>query len=118
MLVLMAMIGATLQGALRARRQLAAQRDLRQTQLLLQAGSDRAAFRLRTEPNYDGETWTLPADQIVGRGDGQVTIATSRDADDAAWQVHVVAEYPLGGMSSIRRSRTFNIQPQPSQAEE
>ena len=112
MLVVMAILGAMLRGTLLVMRHQRTQQDVRQTELLLQGGADRAALRLHTEAAYRGETWNLPADEIVGRGAGQVTIAASRDTDAAAWRVHVVAEYPIGGPSSICRSRTFFVQPQ------
>jgi hypothetical protein len=110
MLVVMTMVGTLLQGSIRARRQLRVERDLRQTELLLEAGFDRAAMRLSREADYRGETWRLSSDQIVGRGDGQVVITTSRGASDEPWQVKVVAEYPLGSPLSIQRSRTFFVQ--------
>ena len=107
LLIVMTMIGAMLQTAMRARRQMHAERDLRQTELLLQAGMQRAAVRIANESEYRGETWSLPADQIAGRSDGRVSIVTSRASNGEPWQVRVVAEYPLGGETSIRRSRTF-----------
>jgi len=110
LVVVMAMLGTMLQGALRARRQLHTQRDLRQCELLLQAAMDRAALRLSQEADYRGETWDLPAETIVGTGQGQVTIEATRDSDDEPWQLHVVAEYPLGAENSIRRSRTLLVQ--------
>jgi hypothetical protein len=112
LLIVMSLIGCMLQGALRARRQLHAQRDLRQTEFLLQAGADRAAYRLLTETEYRGETWDVPAAEIFEAGRGQVMISASRDSEQEPWQVHVMAEYPLRGESSIRRSGTFLIQPQ------
>ncbi|MEX2316010.1 MAG: hypothetical protein WD669_02590 [Pirellulales bacterium] len=112
MLVVITILGGMLQGTLRARRQLHTQRDLRQTELLVEAGADRAAFRLARDLDYRGETWKLSSEQIVGRGDGQVTLTASRASDDQPWQLRVIAEYPLGGEFSIQRSRTFVIQPQ------
>ena len=105
LLIVMAMIGTMLQGALRARRQLHTERNLRQAELLLQAGADRASFRLASEAGYQGETWAPPREATVGRG--QVTIEALRDSDTKPWRVHIVAEYPLGSERSIRRSRTF-----------
>jgi hypothetical protein len=112
MSVVMAILSGMLQGTLRARRQLHRERDLRQTELLVEAGAERAAFRLAREPDYRGEAWQLSSDQIVGRGDGRVTLTASRASDDEPWQLRVVAEYPLGGNFSIQRSRTFLIRPQ------
>jgi Tfp pilus assembly protein PilX len=116
MLVVMTLIGTMLQGTLRARRQMRVERDRRQAELLVDAGLSRAALRLSRDVEYRGESWQLTPEQIVGRGGGLVTIAASRAAADKPWQVHVVAEYPLGGGFSIQRSRTFPVettQPEP-----
>lgn len=118
LLVVMSIVGAMLQGAVRARRHLHVERDRRQCELLVQAGADRAAFRLSAEPEYRGETWLAPAVLGAGRGDGQVAIEASRDGEDQPWQVRVVAEYPRGGELSIRRSRTFIIQSPATQVQE
>jgi hypothetical protein len=109
LLVVTGLLGTMLQGTLRAHRQLHTERDRRQTDLLLQAGMDRAAFRLANEPDYRGETWDLPAAAILGTREGRVTIAASHDSEQAPWQVYVLAEYPFGNDLSIRRSRTFEI---------
>lgn len=111
LLVVTGIVGGMLQSAVRARRQLHAERDLRQTELLLDAGAARAASRLANEPEYDGETWRLAAAEIIGRDAGVVTIRTAPADDENSWQAEVLAEYPAGGESSIRRTRTFVIQP-------
>src|SRR4029079_10724341 len=80
--IIVAMVGSMLAAALAAGRQLRAERDLRQCELLLQAGVDRAAHRLATERDYQGETWTLAADQITGSGDAKVTIEVSATGDN------------------------------------
>jgi hypothetical protein len=116
LLIVMAILGQMLRTSLQAQRQLHPERDLRQTELLLQAGADRAAYRLANQADYRGETWRLPAASIVGAGDGEVTIAASRDSDQQPWHVHVIAEYPHGGVSTIRRSRTFLVPTQISQS--
>ncbi|HEY4232837.1 MAG TPA: hypothetical protein VGM76_05410 [Lacipirellulaceae bacterium] len=109
LLVMMTILGNMLLGSLRARRELHPERDLRQTELLLAAGADRAAYRLSTQADYRGEVWHLPGESIVSNGDAQVTIEATRDSDTKPWQVRVVAEYPRGGELSIRRSRTFLV---------
>ena len=112
LLVVMGILGAMLQGTLRAHRQLHRERDLRQAELLLQAASDRARYRLSNEPDYRGETWDLPADAIADKGAGRVTIEISPPDGQSVQKTQLVAEYPLGGETSIRRSRTFQIQTQ------
>ena len=118
MLLVMAMLASMLQGTLRARRQLHVERDLRQTELLLRAGADRAALRLARDGAYRGDTWTVPATAFAGRGEAQVTTKVSRESDQAPWQVRVVAEFPLGSDASIRRSRAFLIPLSSLQAQE
>jgi Tfp pilus assembly protein PilX len=123
LLIVTSLVGSMLQGTLRARRQLHAERDRRQTELLLEAGADRAASRLAAEPDFRGETWQVPAEAIVGRGEGRVTTEVSSAADnqlpsEQSWQVRVVAEYPLGSGSSIRRSRTFFVTSPNTQVQE
>jgi hypothetical protein len=109
LLVVTAMFGNMLRGTVTARRQLHVERNRRQTELLLQAGADRAALRLATEPDYRGETWNLPAPAVLGHSDGRVTIEASRAAADQPWLVRVVAEYPLGSDFSVRRSQSLQI---------
>jgi hypothetical protein len=114
----MTILGSMLLATLRSARQLHAERDLRQCELLLQAGLDRAVFRLAEEMDYRGENWTLPAAAIALRGDGLVTIEVSRPAATDSPQVTVVAEYPTGSENSIRRSRMFQLQSKMPQPEE
>ena len=109
LLVVAMILGSMFRGVVRAHRQLHRERDLRQTELLMQAGLDRAAFHLVNDQAYRGETWNLPADAIVGTDQGRVTIEASRDERQSLWSVKVVAEYPQGGETSIRRSRIFQF---------
>jgi hypothetical protein len=93
-------------GALRTGRQMRLERERRQCELLLQAGLDRAALRVAADAPYPGEVWNVPAAEIGGPSDGQVTIQISQNAD-APPHIRVLAEYPLGSEHSIRRSRSF-----------
>jgi hypothetical protein len=118
LLIVMAILGQMLKTSLRAQRQLHPERDLRQTELLLQAGADRAAYRLTKERNYVGETWQLPAEAVVGNAEGRVTIQVSRDSTGTRAHVHVLAEYPLGGALTIRRSKTLDFDTPSSHSQE
>ncbi len=109
LLVIMGLLAAMLQGTLRNHRKLRLDRDLRQAELLLQAGCDRAAYQLTKEKEYKGETWDLPAAEITGKRDGRVTIEIQSGEGQAARTARVVAEYPLDGETSIRRTRIFQI---------
>jgi len=105
--IVMGLLGSMLVSAIRTGRQLHAERDLRQCELLLAAGVGRAELRVTKESDYRGEAWRLPAAEIVARGDGEVTIEVALDAEQKPRQVSVIAEYPIGGERSIRRSRTI-----------
>ncbi len=107
--VVMGILGSMLKGTLLAHRQLHGERDLRQTELLLQAGSDRAIYRLASDATYRGESWNVAADTIAEKGEGRVTIEIMPGDGQSARKAQVVAEYPLGGETSIRRSRTFQV---------
>ena len=111
LLVVMAILGSMLKGTLRAHRQLRRERDLRQTEVLLQSGSQRTLARLEKDADYAGETWNLAADVFEGKGAGQVVINILPAKDQAPRQALITAEYPLGGETSIRRSRMLQIPP-------
>jgi type II secretory pathway component PulK len=111
LVIVTSILGSMLLGSLAIGRQLHAERDRRQCELLLQAGVDRAAVRRQHETDYRGETWTVPAPDIIGAGNGQVTIRIESGSSSAAQKLHVVAEYPTGSERSVRRSRTISLPP-------
>ena len=117
MVIVMAIVGGMLQASLRNRRQIHAERDRRQTELLLQAGIERARQRTIADPKYQGEKWSLPAEEVVGRGAAEVTIEIVPATDEQQSQLRVTAEYPIGSPFSIRRGRTLNIFKTPSSQE-
>ena len=102
------MLGGMLKSVLLSRRQVRTEAHLRQAQWLVQAGAERAAFRLTNDDEYTGEQWTLEADAIVGTDPGMVEIEVRRESTQRA-SVRVVAEYPTGGDASIRRTREFLV---------
>jgi hypothetical protein len=111
LVVSMAIIGTMLKAALTARRQLHTERDVRQAELLLQAGFDRATSKLAADSTFDGDTWELTADEIIGRGTARITtkIQPADTSGNPVWQIHVVAEYPLSRDFPIQRSQTFAV---------
>jgi type II secretory pathway component PulK len=115
--IVMALVGTMLVSAMRSGRQLKAERDLVQCELLLQAGIDCAADKLAASPaDYKGETLEITAAEIGGSMAGQVTIEVTRNGQQP--QVRVRAEYPAGSDHSVRRSRTFQLSPNPSPSQE
>ena len=116
--IIVAMLGSMLVAAMRATRQLRSERDLRQCELLLQAGADRAAYRLATERAYRGETWMLSAETLAGIGEGKVSIEPSSTTDQNTQQLTITAEYPADSETSVRRSRTVAVPSKQSPAQE
>jgi type II secretory pathway component PulK len=108
LLIVTSIVTSMLRHTLDVRRHLRAERDRRQVELLVAAGVSRAVQRIAADARFRGDTWNLRADEIVGRGDARVT-SNIAAAENDGWQVHVVAEYPLGRDFPIRRSRTFSI---------
>ena len=111
--IVMALLGVMLASAVRMGRQLHAERDLRQCELLLAAGVERAKWRLTNESDYRGESWKLSPAEIVAKGEGQVTIDAALDSSQQPWTFRVTAEYPVGSELSIRRSRTILLPSKP-----
>jgi hypothetical protein len=107
--IIVALVGCMLLAAMQTGRHLHVERDLRQCELLLAAGIARAAEQATHNPGYRGEKWQVPAEQIIGKGAGEVTVEMLADSVNEKPQFRVVAEYPLGGETSIRRSHTLSI---------
>lgn len=62
---------------------------------LANSALDRAAARLRVDPQYRGETWKIPAESLGGASAGVVRIEVEAIASRAdARRVRVVADYP------------------------
>lgn len=102
-LAVAAAITATMfRGTTAGRRMLRAEHDLRQVELLLDAGTVRAAARIAAG-TIEGETLTLESSEIAGAGSARVDLAVARQ--DGGWELTVVVEYPLDGPVSMRRTR-------------
>lgn len=109
LLVVMSLLGTMLLAALQSARQLHAERDLRQCELLLQAGVERAFTQLGKQPDYQGETHELTAAEIINQGTGRITIEVVPATADAPSQLQVAAEYPADSEFAVRRSRTLSL---------
>jgi hypothetical protein len=73
------------------------QRQAREAQAvwLAESAARRGAARLRMEPEYVGETWSIPASELGGRYSGKAVIVVSGDGADAGQRrIAVEAFYP------------------------
>jgi hypothetical protein len=111
--VTMMLFLAWLKTASLERRQLRAQQDRVQTEILADAGLDRASAQLLSAADYSGETWQIDAEPFAGRGAATVTIHVETVPDQAMNRtINVVAEYRVGTQSPVRRTKqvTFVLQ--------
>ena len=78
---------------------------------LAESGLERAAWRLAADPNYPGETWTLPADQLAGT-DGavvKINVETIPELPNRRL-VRIRADYPDHPQHRSRQSKQAVVQ--------
>ena len=107
LLVATSLAAATTHAALRWRRSLRMEHQMRQTELLLDAGILRAARQLRRSIDYRGETWR-PRRSTVGFESPVVEIRVIEAEDPRARQVEVLAQLgsPLADLQRSNPSQT------------
>jgi hypothetical protein len=115
-LVLLTVIGgALLRLVLLERKLLDSRERLCQSRWLVEAGLERAAARLAAEPDYQGETWTLPPAEIGGPEPGVVNIQVVMAPERPTWRRIVVqSDYPRDGRRRARTSKQIEVEAQPS----
>jgi hypothetical protein len=110
MAIAMVLFLAWLKTAAMERKQLSAQQDRLQAELLADAGLDRAAAQLQSKGDYSGEIWQIGAEAFAGRGAATVTIQVKPlEENDTSHIVQAVAEYPVGTDTRVRRSKQITI---------
>ncbi|QDT00790.1 hypothetical protein [Adhaeretor mobilis] len=102
--------------ALDTRRALRTQHQVRQTELLLAAGIQRAWQQLQSSADYRGETWELPAGTIPSLDAAQVEIAIGDAAksigdESTVREVQVTARLSVA-TRTIKRSYRFSTEPE------
>lgn len=80
-----------------------------QTEALWQSGLDRARARLAADPQYNGETWAIPAAALGGRSSGKITIRVAAVADGPA-HATIQAEFPVESDTPSRTHREVTIE--------
>lgn len=121
LLVACSLVTAMVHNALRFRRDVHLQHQMRQTELLLDAGVLRAARRLRTSADYQGESWQ-PEGAIQRFDNPQVEIRVTSLAADSR-RVEVTASLGTADQdgrkyaaSRTQRSHIFDLElSEPSQ---
>lgn len=81
---------------------------------LAEAGIERAAARLRSEPDYRGETWPVSAAELSGADAGQVQIEVQSAATEGRWRLSVSATFPTDPLHKATVTKTVYIDQQRS----
>jgi hypothetical protein len=88
-----------------------------QADWLAESGIERAAARLAIDPDYRGETWSIPADALGGPSPAVVSIKAGphRDGPDRRL-VTVQADYPSDTDRRVRSSKQSVVDLGPGRA--
>jgi Tfp pilus assembly protein PilX len=104
-----ALIGTVLRQVQLQRRQIA-QHDRRlQAEWLAESGLERAAARLRADPAYAGETWSVPASELGGTDAGEVIVHVGAAPQTDSRNIHVEAEFPAQSTERVRRTKQATL---------
>ena len=110
-LLVVSMLGAALLRTVsQSKQQL--QREVLHTQAvwLADSGAARAVSQLRAAPDYIGETWAVPAEQLFAGRTASVRIALSPEPDHPDRTViAATAEYPQGSPTAIRITKRIIV---------
>ncbi len=97
------------------RRQERTIRAAAQAEWLAESAIGRAAARLKTDPTYTGETWVVPATDLGGRDDGQVSIRVEPvEASATQRLITLQADYPTDPVRRQRRTKSIPISIEPT----
>jgi hypothetical protein len=118
LLVASTIVTATTHLALRSRRDVRIEQQMRQTELLLDAGILRAARQLKTPGDYESETWR-PTDAVSRFDNARVDIRVTVDEQvKGSLRVEVIASLGVAvddvqqkTASLTRRSHSFRVKP-------
>lgn len=110
-LLVVSMLGAALLRTVsQSKQQL--QREVLHTQAvwLADSGAARAVAQLRDSPDYTGETWVVPAEQLSSGRTASVRIALSPEPDHPERTIiAATAEYPHGSPTAIRITKRITV---------
>ena len=77
---------------------------------LADSGAARAVSQLRVVPEYVGETWTVPAEQLSAGRTAEVHIVVSPEPDHPEQTIiAATAEYPQGSLTAIRITKRITV---------
>jgi hypothetical protein len=105
----MGLAASMLKSSLRTRLAVRRERQLSQTEFLLEAGIQRAVSKLRADPDYSEETWRLDEATIPGYSSALVEISVTAGNEGGDKDVQIVVQLPADSPLSIQRTYKFTI---------
>ena len=93
-----------LHGAMLSRSFIHSEHHVRQASLVLDAACHQIVARLATGGSLPDKTVVIPAEEICGRGDAQLSI-DDEISDTGGYRIRVTVEYPFESQRPVRRSR-------------
>jgi type II secretory pathway component PulK len=106
-IVLSANLGVT---AARGHRRLQRQALEAQAAWVAESAVSRALAQWRRNPEYEGETWSLAADEFDGQRSAEAVITVAADPQDPQLRrIHVEAQYPADPIDRVTVTRTVAV---------
>jgi hypothetical protein len=109
LMVLTAVIGLFLKTSLKRQRQQRSFEHQTQARWLAESELDRAVTAFRADPEFQGGTREIPADEISGAHSAEVSISVDKSAATSHPEITVVVTYPLGATEAIRQTRQLTL---------
>ena len=107
--VALALFGIWAKAAIAHQRQLRSDAWRLQAVRLAEAGVRRGSAQRAADPQFEEETWTVPANMLDGVHAGQVRIRIAPAADSTTWTVQATAEYPAGSFRRAQVTKQIEI---------
>ncbi len=92
------------------REQLRMAEDRLTAEWLAEGAMDRAAAKFRHSPDYQGETWTVAADELGGQNGATMKIRIEPVAEHSdRHTIEIEADYPQNSLRSVRVSKRIIV---------
>ena len=109
MSVSLTLFGIWAQAAIRARSRLATQQFHSQAMRLAEAGLHRAIVRRATDSKYEGETWSVPADELDKTHAAKVQIRIVINPIAGTTRYEATAEFPAGALRRAQNTKAIDL---------
>jgi type II secretory pathway component PulK len=103
------LFGLWAKAAVRERQRIVSHQSRVQAQRLAEAGISRAMARRAADPQYNKETWSLPAKVLSGTHTAEVRIQVLPAQDGAAVRYQATAVFPVDAVQHVEITKRIDI---------